>query len=113
MEDEPLSLGEAFRTIFAIRTLRRLFVSDIISGLGQASALFTIFYYSEVYGLGTLGLYFVFVPAGITTIVAGFIAGRYVDRLIAVNPPRVLSVYGGFSLLGALGLFLQSRRSRP
>lgn len=106
VEDEPLSFGEAFRTIFAIRTLRRLFVSDIVAGLGQASTIFTIFYYSEVYGLGTLGLYFVFVPAGITTIIAGFIAGRYVDRLIALNPPRVLTVYGGLNILGALGTFL-------
>jgi MFS family permease len=37
IEDEPQSFGEAWRTTWAIRTLRRLFLADIFSGIGPSS----------------------------------------------------------------------------
>ena len=105
-EEEPLSFGEAFRTIFAVRTVRRLFVADVVASLGQAASVFYIFLLSERYGLGTLGLVAFGLPAGVVSVVAGLIGGRYVDRLIATNPPRCLAVFGLFSVFSATGYFL-------
>ena len=35
VEDERLSFGESWRTIWAVRTLRRLFIADICDNVGD------------------------------------------------------------------------------
>ncbi|MEO6205753.1 MAG: MFS transporter, partial [Mycobacteriales bacterium] len=103
VEEEPLSFGEAFRTIFAVRTIRRLFVSDIVGGLGGASRIFLIFLLSEKYGLGPFGLALYQIPPAIAAIVSGAIGGQYVDRLIASNPARALTLFGAFTATSGIG----------
>jgi len=106
VEEEPLSFGEAFRTIFAVRTVRRLFVADIVAGLGAASSVYGIFLLTEKYGLGTLELALYSIPGAIVGIVAGSVGGQYVDRLIGTNPARCLTLFGLFSIFSATGSFL-------
>ncbi len=106
VEDEPLSFGEAARTIFAVRTVRRIFAAQVVGGLGQASGLFTIFLLSQEYGLGTFGLVLYGTPPILAAIVAGAIGGQYVDRLIARNPARTLTLFGAFTATSAIGTFM-------
>jgi len=105
-EEEPLSMGEAFRTIFAVQTVRRQFASSVVGGISGSSGLFVGFFFVEKYGLGTWGLAFVGMPALIASIVASGVGGQHVDRLIGSNPSRALTVFGGFGVVGAVGSFL-------
>ncbi len=106
-ESEPQSFGEGWRTVWAVRTLRRLFIADVVAGPGGVIlGLLTPFLLVEEYGLRSateralaLG------PATITAgILGALVGGAMIDRLTAINPSRVLVAVGMFGLVGSLGL---------
>jgi branched-chain amino acid transport system ATP-binding protein len=106
-ESEPQSFGEAWRTVWAVRTLRRQFIA---SAVGTPGALIYItlsqYMLAEEYGLkSAVSRFWVLGPP---TIVGGllgaFIGGALIDRLTAMNPSRVLMIVGSFGLINALGL---------
>ena len=106
VEDEPQSFGEGWRSTFAVKTLRRFFVADIIAGMGlEVSTLLFPFFLAEKYGLSALERGYVLIPSILIGIYGGVIGGGLVDRFSARNPGRVLAVYGIFDFVAAIGWF--------
>ena len=106
-ESEPQSFGEGWRTVWAVRTLRRLFIADVVAGPGGVIlGLLTPFMLVEEYGLRSATERAV--ALGPATIIAGIlgalVGGAMIDRLTAVNPSRVLVAVGMFGMVGSLGL---------
>lgn len=89
--EPPMSLGQAWRTIWGIRTIRRLFIGSIADGVGARiqSLLYVIFLFEE-YGLDVLERGKLFTLTGVFAIVGGFIGGGVVDSLMRRRPQRVL-----------------------
>ena len=104
-EDEAPSIGEAWRTIWGIRTLRRLFIADIVSSFG--SVVFSLvagLYFFQEYGLSIRERSYVFFFLGLFGVAGAYLGGGIVDNLFRKSPSRVLSVFGVFSLVNAVGL---------
>ena len=78
--ERPVSYGQAWRTIFAIKTIRRLFVGDVFDGVGGIMFGFVIgLYLFDEYKLdiverGKLGF-----AIGVFALFGGFIGGGAVD----------------------------------
>ena len=69
-EDEPISLAEAWRTLFGIRTVRRLMISNGVESMGEnASIIITALFWAQVYGLDAFELSLAYTP--------GFIVGIF------------------------------------
>jgi branched-chain amino acid transport system ATP-binding protein len=104
-EDEPQSFGEAWRTVWAVRTLRRLFFSLMIASGGVAvfEGFFGFFLF-EHYGLSAFERGLFGLPPAVCALAGGFVGGGLVDRLTVRSPARALTVFGVFLSLGALGL---------
>ncbi len=103
---EPaVSFGESWRTVFGIRTYRRLFVSLIVGGVGDVlwGSVF-VFFLVEKYNLDIISRGKVFVIASAAAIPAGFLAGGLVDTLLRRRPERVLYISGTLALLESVSL---------
>jgi len=103
--EEPASFGEAFRTIWAIRTLRRFFLAGIPGNVGGFifNGSFALLLVSR-YSLDIRDRAFIAVGVGVALLPFGFLSGGIIDVLLSRRPQRVL-VYSG--LLGvASSLFL-------
>jgi len=104
-EDEPQSFGEAWRTTFSVRTLRRLFLADSVAAAGdRIFALFFPFYMVDEYKLSAFELSMFGLPSIIFGIVGGFYGGNLIDRLTRRNPGRVLVLFGAFNAIAAFGI---------
>jgi branched-chain amino acid transport system ATP-binding protein len=108
--EEPVTFGEAWRTVWSIRTLRRLFISTIPAS--PADFMFGIFFLVllfEKYGLSLRQRGFLFSILGVFALPFGLYAGGVVDVLIRRRPQRVLIFTGLIGVLfGLLVLFLAS-----
>jgi branched-chain amino acid transport system ATP-binding protein len=105
MPEPPVSFGEAWRTVFAIRTYRRLFLSAIVGGVGDVVyGLTFVFFLVEKYNLGVISRGKLVVVAGAAAIPAGFIGGGLTDSLFRRRPERVLYVSGTLAVLEAASL---------
>lgn len=99
-EDEPPSLGEAWRTIWAIRTVRRIFISNIFDNTGGVIFVsFFVFYLFEQYGMNVIDVAILSTVAGVFQLAGGFLGGGIVDSLMRRRPQRVLTFIGLLSLL--------------
>jgi branched-chain amino acid transport system ATP-binding protein len=101
-QPEPaVSFGHAWRTVWGIRTLRRLFIADVVQGIGDRIYNFVFFiilaqsYQFDVFERGKLSTL-----AGFGALFGGFLGGGVVDSLMKRRPQRVL-IFVGF--LGSLG----------
>jgi len=106
-EGEPQSFGEAWRTVWAVRTLRRQFIAGVVATPGATVyALLLPFLLVDQYGLRSATERFAaLAPASfVAGLLGAFVGGALIDRLSAINPSRVLVVVGVFGLVGALGL---------
>ena len=106
-EGEPQSFGEAWRTVWAVRTLRRQFIAAVVATPGATVyALLLPFLLVDQYGLRSATERFAaLAPASfVAGLLGAFVGGALIDRLSAINPSRVLVVVGVFGLVGALGL---------
>ena len=106
-ESEPQSFGEAWRTVWAVRTLRRQFVATVVGSPGSiVYGLLLPFLLVEEYGLrSATERFWALAPAGfVAGLLGAFIGGAMIDRLSALNPSRVLLVVGTFGLVGSIGL---------
>jgi branched-chain amino acid transport system ATP-binding protein len=106
IEDEPQSFGEAWRTTWAVRTLRRLFIADCFSRIDEVFGLFLIFFLSERYGLDPLERGLVFVPTAVVGVIGYYIGGGLIDVFTRRNPGRVLTLRGGLEAMAALTVIL-------
>ncbi len=106
-EPEPFSFGESIRTVWAVRTLRRLFVADIF-GLGGLYVIqsYLGFFAAEEYGLNAFERGLILIPATITTLFGGYVAGGLVDAFTRRDPSRVFVILGLLSLVGSLPAFV-------
>ena len=101
--EEPVSFGEAWRTLWSIRTLRRLFISTIPSSMGDY--IFGIFFallLFDKYGLSLRGRAFLFAGASAAALPFGFLAGGVIDVLLRRRPQRVLLFTGMLGVVSSL-----------
>ncbi len=106
-EDEPLSLGEGFRTVMRVRTLRRTFIAAAVAGPSDvALGLFFPLMLSQFYGLTATERSWLFIPAIVTGFFGSLIGGSLIDYFSRRKPSQVLIVAGVFGVLAnaALGL---------
>jgi branched-chain amino acid transport system ATP-binding protein len=104
-EDEPLSFGEGWRTVMAVRTLRRTLLADVFSTVPEGIfGLFLPVYLAERYGLSALERGFVLAPAALFGVVGAYLGGGLVDTFIRRNPGRVLLFRGILEAISTIGL---------
>ncbi len=100
--EPPPSFGHAWRTIWGIRTMRRLFLAEIAERVGDR--LYGIafgFFLFEEYGFDVFDRGKLFTLIGLVSLMGGFIGGGLVDSLMRRRPQRVLVISGLFySVLG-------------
>ncbi|MHB8466928.1 MAG: MFS transporter, partial [Acidimicrobiales bacterium] len=106
-EDEPVSFGEAWRTVFAIETLRRFFVGQMILYVVELPfELVAGLYLADRYGLDVVGRALVFTPAIVTGLAGALYGGTLIDQLGRRNPQRMIALYGlaqVFTVISAVG----------
>ncbi len=104
-EEEPKSFGESWRTIWAVRTLRRMFVAQILTTAGAAVGFgYFGFFLAERYGLNPLQRGLISYPATFAGLAGGFLGGGLIDYFMRRNPGRVLTIIGLFGVINAFGL---------
>ncbi len=106
-ESEPQSFGEAWRTVWAVRTMRRTFIASVVlSPGGLILAQLAQFLYVDEYGLRSAHERFLaFAPALFVAGVAGaLVGGHLIDRFSAMNPSKVLKAVGAFGFISSFGL---------
>ncbi|MGH9038637.1 MAG: MFS transporter, partial [Acidimicrobiia bacterium] len=106
-ESEPQSFGEAWRTVWAVRTLRRTFIASVVLSPGALIlAQLAQFLYVDEYGLRSASERFLaFGPASFVAGVAGaLVGGHLIDRFSAMNPSNVLKAVGVFGFISSFGL---------
>lgn len=98
--EEPPSIGEAWRTVWSIRTIRRLFIAEIPNRSGDLIfGIFLPFYLFQDYGLGITERALVATAIGVAALPFGFLAGGVLDVLLTRRPSRIL-VFSGLLSLG-------------
>ncbi|MEN3274020.1 MAG: hypothetical protein V7636_2781, partial [Actinomycetota bacterium] len=107
-DEPPVPPAEARRQLFAIRTLRRLYLGSFLLGVGFISiAPLLSFFFEKVYGFGPFQrgrVQFVFGLGGIAGL---FIGGKLASRAIAAgNMARLATLTGMSFVIGAGGLIL-------
>ena len=107
--EQPPSFGEAWRTIWSIRTLRRFFIAAAISGVGSLIYLRLFqFFLAERYGLDTFQRGILSAIAAVFVVFGGYLGGGVVDSLTRRRPQRVLIFYGLLGIISSLFLFVQA-----
>lgn len=100
--EEPPSIGEAWRTVWSIRTVRRLFLAEIPNRSGDIMfGIFLPFFLFQDYGLNITERAFIATAIGVATLPFGFLAGGMVDTLLSRRPSRVLVFSGMLALAGS------------
>ncbi|MHB1912364.1 MAG: MFS transporter [Acidimicrobiales bacterium] len=104
VEEAPQSFGEGFRSVFAVRTLRRIFVAQVVLGAVAILGLFQVIVLYDHYNLSVLGVGLFFVPSGVAALFGAVYGGSLVDRYSRRDPGRVMYVFGVFVAVNGLGL---------
>jgi len=105
IEDEPVSFGEGWRTMFAVRTVRRLFFADILLSAGDTvfGVFFVVILLPTVYRLDALHRGYVLTPAIAGGLLGTYVGGGLVDALLRRNPGRVVTLVGASAIVQGLG----------
>jgi branched-chain amino acid transport system ATP-binding protein len=103
-EDEPQSFGEAWRTVWAVRTLRRLFIADIFLLAGTLPFLYFPFFLAEHYGLNAFDRGAVLAPAAVFGLAGAVVGGALVDRLVQRGGGRAITLFALFDLVAAVAI---------
>ncbi len=107
IEEPPVSIGEGWRTIWAIKTLRRNFVADAVeSGGGYVFDIFYPFYIAERFGLDAAHRGYLASFAGVFAVAGSLYGGGLVDRLLRRRPSQILQIRGLLGIASALSLFV-------
>jgi ABC-type branched-subunit amino acid transport system ATPase component/predicted MFS family arabinose efflux permease len=107
-DHEPTPFGEARRQLFAVKTLRRLWLGAFFLGVGalQIGNILSIFF-DRVYGVGTVGRGFVQLLFGAGNVVGLIIGARLAGRASDAGRLNRLAVITGLSFVQfAIGLVL-------
>ena len=104
MQDEPPSFGEAWRTVWGVQTLRRIFIGDIFTSAGSAIFLnLAGFYFFQEYGLSIRERSYVSFATGLFALVGGYLGGGMIDSIMKRRPGRALLLVGIFSAIASVG----------
>ncbi|HVE92547.1 MAG TPA: MFS transporter [Actinomycetota bacterium] len=107
--EESPSIGEAWRTVWAIRTLRRLFIADIPdTAADRVYGFFFAVFLVEHYGLDLGERTVLAIVGGLVALPFGFLAGGLVDVLLRRRPSRVLVLSGLLGVGGSLFAFVEA-----
>jgi ABC-type branched-subunit amino acid transport system ATPase component/MFS family permease len=104
VEDEPQSFAEGWRTIWAVRTLRRVFIASAIASGATGYTLLFSFFLTEQYKLGAWERSMVALPAVITGLIGGVYGGALIDRFTRRSPGKVLNIFAAFVVVQAIGI---------
>jgi ABC-type branched-subunit amino acid transport system ATPase component/MFS family permease len=109
VEEEPLSFGEAWRTIWAVGTLRRNWIAEVVA---QPATLMTSaylpLYLFSVYHQDIVHRAYIGIPGAMVGLVGAYIGGNLVDKFLARDPQRVITVAAMFGVVLSLGTILNS-----
>ncbi|MEA3020091.1 MAG: hypothetical protein QOI47_1615, partial [Actinomycetota bacterium] len=110
-EEEPaIPFSEARRQLFAIKTLRRLYLGSFLLGIGLISigSLLSLFF-EKVYGFGPVARGGVQVAFGVGTVIGLIIGGRLANRQMkAGNISSLAVITGGSFIVCAIGCVLMA-----
>ncbi len=108
--EQPVSFGEARRTLFAIRSMRRLYVGCVLLGSGFLTiGTIPSLFFEEVYGFSPLlrGVQAFF--AGVGTLTGLRVGQRLSSEALARGEvPRLATITGLAFTAGAIGLVLMA-----
>ncbi|HVM54702.1 MAG TPA: MFS transporter [Acidimicrobiales bacterium] len=103
-EEDPVSFGEGWRSIWAIRTIRRFFIAGAVSAIGfEVQSLLLLFFFREEYGLRATELGVIGTISAVFLLFGGYLGGGLVDTFTRRRPSRVLTIIGLFQIVGAVG----------
>ena len=103
-ESERMSIGESWRSVFAIRTVRRLMLADTVTETGiTITSLFLPFFLAEIYHLSAFEIGLAYTPGFIVGIFGGAVGGGLIDRFMRSDPSRVLRLTALYSSIAAVG----------
>jgi branched-chain amino acid transport system ATP-binding protein len=103
VEDEALSIGESFRTLMKVRTLRRTYLATAVNGpYSLAYGLFFSLMLSQYYGLTATERAYLLIPALGTGFLGALVGGSLIDYFSRRSPGRVMILVGGFGVLDAI-----------
>ena len=89
-EQPPMTFGEAFRAVLAVKTVRRLLYLYPLSTLAAGFDLLLPFYYREAFGLDAFGRSLITVPATVAGLIALVVGGAIADVLLRHDPTRLI-----------------------
>ena len=103
--EPPPRFGHAWRTVWGIRTMRRLFLSDISYRVGEGifGAAY-IFFLFEEYGFDALERGRLFTFLGVFSLIGAFLSGGLIDSLMRRRPQSVLVLSGFFWFLRGVSI---------
>jgi ABC-type branched-subunit amino acid transport system ATPase component/predicted MFS family arabinose efflux permease len=105
-EQRPMSWGESWRAVMAVKSFRRLLLATpfALTGLNGVGGYLVSLWYANHWQLDDLqrALIFAVISAGV--IPALIAAGPIGDRLISVNPGRVLAVVAAVNVMSGLSV---------
>lgn len=102
-EEEPLSLGESWRTLLKVRTLRRMYVATAVGGpYDTAFSLFLFLMMSQYYGLNATQRAILIGPSLVTGFFGSLVGGALVDYFSRKRPGQVMLIVGGFGFTSSL-----------
>jgi ABC-type branched-subunit amino acid transport system ATPase component/predicted MFS family arabinose efflux permease len=105
IEEQPLSLGEGWRATFAVRTVRRIFLSDMFTGIGVVGyTAFFPFFLADQYGLDAFQRGLFTLPVVVSSLLGAYIGGGLLDYFSAKAPAQILRMGGFLALAGVVGV---------
>ena len=104
-EDPPQSLGAAFRTIWAVRSVRRLFFADMLLNVGALPiGIYLSFFLADQYNLNAAQRSLFLLPTVLAGVIGALFGGGLIDALGTRSPASVLRMLGGLLSVGIVGL---------
>jgi branched-chain amino acid transport system ATP-binding protein len=106
--DPPVGVGEAVRSVLAIRTLRRFVLAHAVSAVFAPAFTFLMgFYLADTFRLNAFQRSLVSIPSGVVSIMGVLIGGALADVMVRYRPGRLLIVNGVIGLAGSLAVLVQ------
>ena len=106
--DPPVGVGEAVRSVLAIRTLRRFFVANAVGAVFAPAFSFLIsFYLADEFKLNAFQRSLIQIPSGVVAIIGVLVGGALADVVIRYRPSRLLVLNGLLGLAGSLSVLIQ------
>ena len=105
--EEPVPFREATRVLWAVRTLKRQYISFAFVGAGVLPLAFILpLYFKRVFGVGELGRGLIVAAAGASQFAGVLMAGRYTQRWLAKGLGEPIKRCGFALIVLGVGILL-------